>query len=284
MKINEEINIYTEEIKNIEQEMIKIDNEIKATTNIDLKGKQVIHLKYGKGNIIEQNNETIKINFGKYGEKTFNTAFVFIKKSLDFSDDKIQIIFKTITDLINKKMEFEKDKKVKEIELERLIKLQCQDNAKIVEKSNQLVNRICSVILDNLKNGNNFDVKETKYSCIQISKRDWLNDETKGLHYEVWCKNIETKDLYGSRNANVVIAFHIEGRNPNIENIVNKMAMRGIYRNYRGYIVEEENITLNFYNEEEIEKSIKIIAKEISKLDEKYTTIIDEVIEEEKKE
>lgn len=279
MGVNDKIDELTEEIKLIDNGIIEIDRQIKEASHIDLIGQKVIHRQYGNGSINEQKENIIRVEFKNIGTKSFNTSVVFLKKSLKFNDSKITDVIKNISDLSNKKIELEKVKKEKQNELDKQIYIQFEDKKMIQKESEQLVSRICTEILKNLKDSYGFDAKPTIYSCIQISKNNWLNVDTKGLHYEVWCSNIGTNDLFGSSNARVVISFHIEGRNPKIDSIVKKLEQYDIYRKYRGYIVEETIKDLNFYSEEEIQKSIKVIVENINKLDDKYTKIIDEVIE-----
>lgn len=147
-----------------------------------------------------------------------------------------------------------------------------------MQESDRLINRISKDLSNNLDNSKGiYNVRRTKYSCIQIAKDNWENKETKGLHYEIWCKNINEGNLFGSKNVEVFIGFHIEGRNDYITNIINELEKYGIYKTER-HIVEQTKKYLNFDNEEEIEKSIHIIIDEVKKLDNKYTPSIDEVI------
>lgn len=279
MSGNSSIDEVIKKIKLIEQQIIYIDKQIEELSHIGLLGQKVIHKQYGAGDITEQKENIIKVEFQDIGTKSFNTSVVFLKNSLKFNDSKITDVIKNIGDLSNKKIELEKVKKEKQGELDKQIHIQFEDKKKIQKESEQLVNRICTEILKNLKNPYGFNAKPTIYSCIQVSKDNWLNIDTKGLHYEVWCSNIGTTDLFGSSNARVVIGFHIEGRNPQIDSIVKKLEQYDIYRKDRGYIVEEAIKDLNFYSEEEIQKSIKVIVESVNKLDDKYTKIIDEVIE-----
>lgn len=279
MSGNSSIDEVIKEIKLIEQQIIDIDKQIEELSHIGLLGQKVIHKQYGVGDITEQKENIIKVEFQDIGTKSFNVLVVFMKDSLKFNDSSITNVIKNVNDLNNIKVKLEKDKKVIQNELDNQIHIQLEDKNKIQQESKKLVNRICTEILKNLKNPYAFNAKPTIYSCIQISKNNWLNVDTKGLHYEVWCSNIGTADLFGSSNARVVIGFHIEGRNPKIDSIVKKLEQYDIYRKDRGYIVEKIIKDLNFYSEEEIQKSIKVIVENVNKLDDKYTKIIDEVIE-----
>lgn len=80
MSGNSSIDEVIKEIKLIEQQIIDIDKQIEELSHIVLLGQKVIHKQYGAGDITEQKENIIKVEFQDIGTKSFNTSVVFLKK------------------------------------------------------------------------------------------------------------------------------------------------------------------------------------------------------------
>lgn len=110
-----------------------------------------------------------------------------------------------------------------------------------------------------------------------MAKNNWNNEETKGIHYEVWSSCINDRNLYGNNSAEFYIGLHVEGRKAPMPTIIRELEKVDIIKTYR-YIVEQCSLILNFENEVEIKKSIDKIIQKIKYFDEKYTTKIEEAL------
>lgn len=150
----------------------------------------------------------------------------------------------------------------------------CRENLLLKRNNEKLIDRICEEILNYLGKDSGFYAKKTAYSCVQVSKKNWLNMETKGLHYEVWCKNIGDRDLLGCEDAEFWIGLHIEGRNVYINRVISELEKAGVSKTFR-YIVEQRKLILSFEDEKSINESICRISEEVKRLDDKYTEKID---------
>lgn len=135
------------ELNSIEEQIIELLNKC------NLVGMNVIHKKYGKGKIIEQNNNKIDVKFENDERKTLQIPFVFINNIISCSDDEIVNQMKKIDELLIQKNEIEKEIKQKEYEQ----KLSSSVDKNVVENKTMLV----------VTTGTSFedDIKTNIYYC-----------------------------------------------------------------------------------------------------------------------
>lgn len=123
-ELDEEIYKLTETIKNLNNELCDVNKNIEIFNNIDFTNKIINHKTYNKGKVINQNGETIEIEFANGIIRKFN-IFLALKNNFITCDD--ETIKNTITEIIKlnqQKEEMEKQivsiqNKIQELENEK---------------------------------------------------------------------------------------------------------------------------------------------------------------------
>lgn len=270
-----------ERIINIERKIGEIEKVINENTKFNLVGEEVIHKKYGKGIVIKQDDNALEINFEKDVVKSFSIDALVYKKLLKAANSKLQEQIDHIDELNIERKELEKEKEAaeKEKQIQDTKTEQEESKEKLFRKlqTEKLLKIICTQIENYLNrySGLDFYAKNVNSSCIQVSKKGWKNEKTKGVHYEVCSKNICNGDLFGCKNSEVKIALHIEGKN--MDNVVSELEKLGVYKLHHK-VIEEEIVNLDFSTNEAIKESLKIILIKLKQLDLKYTSKIEEAI------
>lgn len=145
---------------------------------------------------------------------------------------------------------------------------------KYENKNNILINEIAEKCVKSLGKDNNFEFKaKNGWGVIQIYKDKWKNENLRGLHYEIYCK--ELLELLGNNNAEMYICLHCESDIGN--EIVLELENHDIKKTL-GNSIESITKNLSFETNENIETSIEQIVETVKYLDEKYTKSIDEVM------
>ncbi len=270
-----------ERIANIERKIVEIENTINKNTKFNLLGEEVVHKKYGKGTVINQDENTLKINFEKDVVKSFSIDALVYKKLLKATNNKLQEQIDYIDELNIKRKDYEKQKeevkKEKQIQDTKIERKESKEKLFRKLQTEKLIKIICKEIESYLNryNGLDFYAKPVEGSCIQVSKKGWENEHAKGIHYEVCSKNICKGDLFGCKNSEVKIALHIEGKN--MDKVVSELEKLGVYKSHHK-VIEEEIINLDFLTGDAIKESIKTILIKLKQLDLKYTSKIEEAI------
>ena len=96
-ELDEEIYKLTETIKNLNNELCDVNKNIETFNNIDFTNKIINHKTYNKGKVINQNGETIEIEFANGIIRKFN-IFLALKNNFITCDD--ETIKNTITEII----------------------------------------------------------------------------------------------------------------------------------------------------------------------------------------
>lgn len=111
------------EIKELEIELIKIDEDIKEKLKINLIGINVIHKKFGEGKIIEQEGNKIIVEFLDNNRKMFQIPLGFINGYLKCNNIEIMNKINDINELETKKEEIRNLIKIKENEIKEMEKI-----------------------------------------------------------------------------------------------------------------------------------------------------------------
>lgn len=145
---------------------------------------------------------------------------------------------------------------------------------KYENKNDILINEIAEKCVEALGKDNNFEFKiKNKWGVIQIYKDKWKNENLRGLHYEIYCK--ELLELLGNNNAEMQICLHCESDISN--EIVLELENHDI-KKVKDITIEYITKNLSFETNENIKTSMEQIVESVKYLDEKYTQSIDEVM------
>lgn len=208
---------------------------------------------------------------------TYND-FINELKKINESDYNDIIKFKYLNEFIISGGRFMRNE---EIEITESIKFYAKEFDRITaiedEYNNQnkkLLEKITNDIQEYMNN--NFSGYKTLRSgnYIQIFKDGWNNEKRNGVHYEVKFKN--NKIIGRKMNADVVL--HIE--HSLSEEQLNGFKSVDITKHGSQALIKGEEIktilSLNFTSSDHINKSISLINQELSKLAQKYESLIDE--------
>ena len=230
-----------------------------------------------------------------YLKPTYNQSNPSSKKFIELEYDKLIQEFRNIKKTDYKENEEYKYRFLKEFEIVRGDNFMSDNNYNIDEetqvyiknaeaikriskkyenKNNILINEIGEKCVKTLGEDNNFEYKaKNVWGVIQIYKEKWKNENLRGIHYEIYCKDL--LELLGNKNVEMYICLHCEGDISN--EIVLELEKHDIKKTL-GNSIESITKNLSFETNENIETSIDQIAESIKYLDEKYTMSIDEAI------